>query len=255
MKKFILIILAMLIAVPVYAKELVKVIQLHYKTVDQVLPLLTPVLADGAKASGQGSTLVIKTTADNLTQIRYLLHKIDVPPTQFLIAIRQGNQHSNTTNLGNVIEYNTQSNSYQLQTQQVKVMAGETAFIKTGQQVPVIESAGYGWWTGVAYQRRNVSQGFWVEPTRQGSQVLLKIYRLRERIGRTTQQNIDYQKMMTTLRVPLNKWVALGATRSNGGLNQSNVIVYQTGDRYKQTSDLFIKVSIIDDINNLPATK
>lgn len=238
------------------ANQLVKVIHLNYKTASEVIPLLTPALIEGAKVSGQKNTLVIKTTPQNLTQIRYILHKLDVPPIMYLIAIRQGNLHGNHTNLGNVIEYNTQSDDYQLRNQKVKVLNGETAFINTGQQIAQIESAGIGWWnTGVTYQRRNVNQGFWVEPHRQGHAVLLKIYRLRERSNPQLAQTIDYQTTMTTLRVPVGQWVEIGSSRSQGMENSNDSVIYQTGNRFTQTANLYIKVSILNDPDKIHSTK
>lgn len=228
------------------ADSIVKVIKLHYKTASEVIPLLKPVLREGDKISGQNSSIVINTTPDNLTRIRYLIHKIDVPPIMYLIAIRQGNAHGNTSNLGDVIEYNTQSNAEQLRNQTIKVLDGETAFINTGKQVPVIESAGIGWWNaGVTYQRKNISQGFWIEPHQQGSQVLLKIYRKREQANRQKNQTINYQTAMTTMRVPVNQWIELGSSRSSGMPSDNNTIVYQTGNQYNQTANLYIKVSIL----------
>lgn len=238
-------------------QQIVKVINLHYKTASDVIPLLQPVLTEGAKVSGQNNTLVIKTTPQNLTQIRYLLQRIDIPPKLFKIAIRQGNAHGNTTaNLGNVIEFNTQSDDFQKRNQYVTVQDGETAFISTGSNVAVIKSVGIGWWhNGVRYQRRNVTQGFWVEPHQQGSQILLKIYRLREQQDHQQPQTFNQQSTMTTLRVQPDHWVEIGSSRSVGMPDDNRTIVIQTGNRYNQTANLFIKVSIVNDPSKIKPSK
>ena len=221
---------------------LVKVIDLNYKTAQEVIPLIKPLLAKGARLSGQGKTLIIKTSPENLTQIRYILHRLDKPPVVFSISVKQASDQG--SNLGQVIEYNTYSQEYQLRNQRVKVINGQAAFINTQKDVPVISEVGLGWWTGVVYQRRQVKDGFWVEPNLNGSQVKLTIYRLRERIDRFDRQQFDSQTVKTTLMVPLNKWVALGSTQSQR-VNDNNAFVYQTGDRFTQNATLYIKVELV----------
>jgi hypothetical protein len=222
---------------------LVKVIDLNYKTVEQVIPLIKPMLDSGASISGQDKTMIVKTTPENLTQIRYILHKIDKPPVSFSISIKQASNQA--THLGSVVEYNTLSQDYQLRNQRVKVMNGQAAFINTQKEVPVISEVGFGWFSGVAYQRRAVQDGFWVEPNLTGNKVKLTIYRLRERIDRFDRQQFNSQTIKTTMMVPLGKWVSLGSTQSQAVSNGNNAYVLQTGDRFTQTATLYIKVDLL----------
>ncbi|MEM7466615.1 MAG: secretin N-terminal domain-containing protein [Pseudomonadota bacterium] len=82
----------LLLSVPltIAADDLIlEIIKLNSSTAEQTLPLLKPFIAPGGTLTGAGSQLIIKTTPDNLAEIKQLLSELDVPPQQLRIFVTQ----------------------------------------------------------------------------------------------------------------------------------------------------------------------
>lgn len=168
----------------------------------------------------------------------------------FEVSVHQGSADWLNTQPGQFSRsISTQSQESQKRNQSVKVMNGESAFVSTGTDVPVVTSAGVGWWTaGVSYEQRPVRQGFVVEPSMQGEKVKLKISKTRDQQSLTQSQQFDTQSSATTLVVPLNTWVAISSAEgsspddnNDGEFSQS----FSTGNQYDQNSTLYVKVNIV----------
>lgn len=155
------------------AAELVlEVIQLRYRTVEQVLPVLQPLVPKPGTLSGMNNNLIIRTTASNLNEIRSVLDVIDRQPRRLMITVRQdadarrenqGADISGAVSSGSarvVVPgqrddrgasvqigrgddrvrarvYGTQALDNDRSTQQIQVLEGNVAFIQVGQSVPV----------------------------------------------------------------------------------------------------------------------
>lgn len=237
----------MFIVITAFAQPtmITKVIQLNYQNADHIIQLIQPLLGDGEQISGSGQTLVVKVTPDTMTQLRAILHKLDQPPVTFQISIYQGDPDWLSQNGDNDITITTPSHSDELQHQTVTVMNGESAFVSTGEDQPVLSSAGIGFWgTGVSYDRRLTQNGFLVEPTLQGQQVKLRIRRIREQDSPVVNQQFDSQQVVTTVMVPLNKWVPLASPQGSEPVDSSTQII-RAGNQFTQNSTLYIKVNVV----------
>lgn len=221
-----------------------KVIELQYVPVQKVIQLVDPLLQPEEKISGAGQTLVVKVTPQTLTQIRLLLHQIDVPPVTFKISIYQGDPNWLSAQNNNSVVYSSQSPSEMLRSQSVQVMSGESAFISTDEEVPIVSDVGVGFFTGIAYQQHQIKNGLLVKPTMRGSQVQLKVRRVREQQDASGGQQFDSQNIDTTLMVPLNKWVSLG-TPEGSQESDPTTISYTSAVPFTQQQTLYIKVSVV----------
>jgi hypothetical protein len=149
-----------------------EVIPLRYRTVEQVLPVIQPMLAKGGTASGLQGQLVVRTTPGNLEEIRRILASIDAVPRRLLITVRQdadagysergvgvsgrvGTDYARVTVPGGpagsgggvtvregddrlrarVVDSSSADSDRNTQT--VQVMEGSPAFIRVGRSVPV----------------------------------------------------------------------------------------------------------------------
>lgn len=231
----------------VFAQQpmMTKVIDLHYQNAAHIIQLIQPLLQDGEQISGSGQTLIVKVTPETLTELRTILHKLDQPPVTFEISVYQGDPDWLSTQNSDTIVITTPSRSDQRQHQSVTVMNGESAFVSTGQDQPVLSSAGVGFFTGVSYQRRLVQNGLLVEPVLQGDQVRLKIRRIREQDSRVSDQQFDEQKVVTTVMVPLNKWVSLASAQGSQPVADSTTQIFRAGNQFSQNSTLYIKVNVV----------
>lgn len=246
MKKWILIM--WLVATSVFATDemITKVIELNYQDAQQVIQLIQPLLKPGEQVTGEGQTLIVKVSPDTLTQLRAVLHKLDQPPVTFEIMIHQGDPNWLQTQNSNTIVISTPSPTNQQQSQSVMVTNGQSAFVSTGQDQPVVSAVGVGFFTGVSYDRRLVQNGLLIEPLLQGQKVKLTVRRVREQDSNVSDQNINEQQVMTTVMVPLNQWVAL-ANASGESPNDAdpNTQVISVGNQYSQNSTLYIKVRVV----------
>ncbi|KTD05610.1 type II/III secretion system protein [Fluoribacter gormanii] len=242
MKRFWLIGL-LLLANNVFSQTITKVIELHYVPVQKVIQLVQPLLQTGEKISGADQTLVVQVSPQTLTQIRTVLHQIDVPPVTFNISIYQGDPNWLSAQNENTVTYSSSSPAEVKRTQSVKVMSGESAFVSTDQEVPIITAVGAGFFTGIAYQQHQIKNGLLVQPVMRGSQVELKLRRVREQQDPAGGQQFDNQNIDTTLMVPLNKWVSLGSPEGTQDTDSSSVS-YTAGRPFSQQATLYVKVSV-----------
>jgi hypothetical protein len=66
-----------------------EVIPLRYRTAQEVIPVIQPMLARDGSVSGLQGQLIIRTTPANLEEIRRILASIDTMPRQLVITVRQ----------------------------------------------------------------------------------------------------------------------------------------------------------------------
>lgn len=155
------------------AQTVVEVIPLHFRTAEEVIPILEPMLERGGTLSGFRGQLVVRTTPGNLAEIRRILASVDTAPRQLLITVRQdadGSLRRSTADVsGNVGNDNVRvivppasrerqggrvviregdsrirghvldstSTTSDRDTQTLRVSEGREAFIRVGQSVPV----------------------------------------------------------------------------------------------------------------------
>lgn len=149
-----------------------EVIPLRYRTAQEVIPIIQPMLAREGSVSDFQGQLVVRTTPANLDEIKRVLASIDTAPRQLLITVRQdaeagrsrstaevsgsvGGDHGRVTapgsrdSRGGNVVLREGDDSVRLQvlegtgsrsdrnTQSLRVMEGREAFVRVGQSVPV----------------------------------------------------------------------------------------------------------------------
>lgn len=156
------------------AEPVVEVIPLHYRTAEEVIPILQPMLAREGAISGFKGQLIIRTTPENLAEIKRILATVDSAPRQLIVTVRQdadgslrrrsadvsgniGNdnarvivppaagrdnrggriviQDGDSRVSGHVLDSASRASERNIQT--IRVMEGREAFIAVGQSVPV----------------------------------------------------------------------------------------------------------------------
>jgi type II secretory pathway component GspD/PulD (secretin) len=159
-------------SVPMPQNMVVEVIQLRYRTSQELIPILQPMLVPGAGISGLPGQLVVRTTPANLEDVKRILAGVDTMPRQFLITVRQDADMTNESSAagvsgnvggerGRVIVPGSRdsrggnavirqgdsharihiiegrSSDISSDTQSVRVMEGREAFVRIGQSIPV----------------------------------------------------------------------------------------------------------------------
>jgi len=158
------------ISTAVGQNTVLEVIPLKYRTAEQVMPVLKPLLDPQGSMSGMQSQLIIRTSPANLADLKQVLASLDTMPRRLMITVRQdadlnrdqttaevtGRVSSGNTTLiipgnssgGNVVARrgddvvrgrveNTRSVDSDRNTQTLQVLEGSSALIRIGQSVPV----------------------------------------------------------------------------------------------------------------------
>jgi type II secretory pathway component GspD/PulD (secretin) len=221
------------IALQAAGQTALEIIALRHRTVDQVLPVLRPLLEPGATLTGQGNQLIVRTSPANLVDLKRALDAIDRPLRRLQISVRfddaaqaasQGVETSGRVgNRGarvDVRAHDSRASASERVDQRLQVLEGGRAFIMTGQATPmpqrqIIETPG-----GVVVQDsmvvRETGTGFEAVPRLSGDTVLLEIAPRRETLN-------QQQHLATTVSARLGEWFEVGgaaqtASRDDRGI-------------------------------------
>jgi type II secretory pathway component GspD/PulD (secretin) len=221
-----------------------EVIPLRYRTAQEVIPIIQPMLARDGSVSGLQGQLIVRTTPANLEEVKRILASIDTAPRQLLITVRQdadtdrsrsgakvsgsvGGEHGRVTipggrdpRGGNVVirEGDDRLRVHMAEgrdlesdrnTQTVRVMEGREAFVGVGQSVPVRERQ----------VRRVMINGQWVEQVVEGTQyrdVTTGFYVLPRLAGDRVTLDVSPQRETLSRQIP-------------GGVNVQSVVTTVSG--------------------------
>jgi type II secretory pathway component GspD/PulD (secretin) len=254
---------------PAWSQSL-EMIPLKHRTVDQVLPILRPLLEPGGTISGTQSTLIVRTSPRNLAEIKQVLANIDKAPRRLLISVRQDAsiarerreaQVSGTLGTGRVVIgsgspanergvtariTDTGSSSESDLVQQIQVLEGSPAWIQTGQSVPIVNRTvtpgPRGPVTSESVIYRDVASGFEVVPRVVGDRVMLDVSPRRETPGATG--SVDVQRMASTVSGRLGEWIELGGMIQEESSRQSGLL-YGSGALRQDNRRIRVKVEEI----------
>lgn len=214
MKRFCLILLFYTAAVSfVQAQQMVtEVIPLGYRSMNEIVPIVRPLVSPGGSVSGLQGQLVITTTPQKMAEVRKLLAALDKAPARLLISVKRGNNSIGkqgsasvqgragklSINNGGVVlgdrhpgHHNEEENSLSVKmksnsqneqssiTQQVQVLEGREAYISAGEEIPV-RNRGTVIGPGGIYAYDNTAfypavTGFYAIPRLNGDEVFLEI--------------------------------------------------------------------------------
>jgi len=262
------------------AAELVaEVIPLRYRMLEQVLPVIQPLVPPPGTASGVSGNLVLRTTPANLVEIKRVLATIDRLPRRLLITVRQDADRStaaesasgsasistDSRRLGSTPGrgavqgsasaqvYSTQSNANDRHTQQVHVLEGAEASISVGASVPVVtRSAAYDGRGNRVIDRsveiveyRDILSGFTVRPQLAGDRVMLQITPQHDTPARYGRGSTNVQRVSTSVSGQLGEWIEIGAV-VRGSAYESGSSSYRTSVASGDNRQILIKVEELD---------
>lgn len=159
----------------VYAEGMtLEVIPMQHRSTDDVIQILQPLVVPGGTVTGMNNQLIIKTTPENMAELKRVLQSLDRSPRRLLISVRQNSAGTIqgreqalsgkysaggvTTEIkdpshspdglavvagdekGNIVRYRTQesiADSSDRNSFRVQATEGYPAFINIGQSIPV----------------------------------------------------------------------------------------------------------------------
>jgi hypothetical protein len=246
MKTIVTLVLVFL-AAAVAAQQALEVIPLHHRTADQVVDTLRPLLEPGATLTGQGSELIVRTSPQNLAEIRRALDAIDRPQRRLQISVRFDDARDASqrdlgasgtiSNRGANVELraaDSQARAEGRVDQRVQALDGGRATIYTGQSRPVRQRQYIQTPAGVVSQEVTV-----VQETASGFDVIPRLS------GSTVTVQIVSSGAASTVSGRLGEWFELGAVASNAARNERSIGSVGRANE-SATRHVWVKVDALD---------
>lgn len=245
-------VLAAALATPAAAQNSLEIISLRYRTAEQVMPVLQPLLEPGATLSGQSNQLFLRASPATVADIRLALEAIDRPPRRLQVSVRFDDSSDASrrgietrgvaSNRGSQFEMRAQdsfTSAEERVDQRLQVLEGSRAMISAGQSRPVTRRQLIQTPAGVVSQEVTVvedrSSGFEVVPRLSGGNTV------QVEIAPQRWSGESVQRAATTVSGPLGKWFQLGAVAVNSGRDERAIGSMSSGAT-SETRRVWIKV-------------
>ena len=264
----------LLTAPEVIAQQKLEVIPLQNRMVEEVVPIIRPLLRRNETVTGMRQQLIVRASPRTLREIRSLLKKIDGQLKNLRITVKQGLKSQlkiqekvvsgevpigesgrviikkggviveNKPGKGAVRGKLSDRESFldEMNTQVVTTLEGSPATIYIGQQVPFTTTESLRTGSTVSKfettQFKDVRTGLRVLPHIQGDQVVLKISPQQSRI---TNGNIETTALNTVIRGQIGEWIELGGL-SQSRDEQGSEIAGRNTSRQVERRSVFIKI-------------
>jgi hypothetical protein len=263
MKRRIMLLLAVLFSVSVHASEL-EIINLKHRTAEELIPVIRPLLDKDEMVSGMNYQLVLRASSHNITQIKRLLEGLDTMPRRLKITVMQNVDSDTASRLmalsgsvggrislgqeGTARIISTRSLEDDKKTQQLQVLEGNRALVRSGQTVPVpqrqVVQTPWGAQVTETTQYRDVASGFYVLPRIQGDRVTLEISTQNDAVA-PNQNTARIQNTNSTVSGRLGVWISLGGTEQQHSTDDSTITSRSTS-RLNEARTVLIKVDEVD---------
>lgn len=194
-------------------QNMLEIIPLRYRTVDQVLPALRPLLEPGGTLTGQANQLIVRTSPANLADLKRALDVIDRPLRRLQISVRfdesldaasqsveAGGRVSNRGARIEIRGQDSRASATERVDQRVQVLEGGRAFIMTGQDMVV----------------RQTATGFEAVPRLSGDMVTVDIGQRRETAA-------QQRYLATTVSARLGEWFEVGAAAESASRDDRGI--------------------------------
>lgn len=241
---------AFALSVGMVAAQQLEIIELKSQTVDQVLPILLPLVEPGGTLSGTNNQLFLRASPKNRAEIKRALAAIDKPMRRLIIRVAENRQAEDAERggaangqvvLGSTRRSNVEARVWDTKSvrgesagQMVQTVEGGQAFIQIGRSLPipmrqvVIGPGGAVINESVLY--RDVGRGFYATPRVNGNRVTLDITQQADRPAGYGRGTIDTQRLSTTVSGRLGEWIELGGGGRQATGNQSGTLSLSTSD-------------------------
>jgi type II secretory pathway component GspD/PulD (secretin) len=268
----------LLLGAAAWAQQTVlEVIQLKYRRVDEVIPILRPLLPAQGSLSGLNSQLIVRTTPQNLEEIKRILAAIDAAPRRLMVSVRQdadlersqrGGQISGSARVGDNVTvtvpgrpappgasarvgdvrakvYSSEAQNTDRVSQQVQVLEGSRAFIRVGQSVPVRTRE----YVDTPSGRRiidttgfqDVDTGFYVVPRLSGDAVTLEIFTAADSLRSPVTGATNVQRVQTMVSGRLGEWIEIAGVDQQTTQRDSDILA-RSSDARREGRRVLLKV-------------
>jgi hypothetical protein len=217
------------------AQQALEIIPLRYRTVEQVLPALQPLLEPGATLSGSRGQLFLRASPANSDDIKRALAAIDRPGKRLQISVRLDDtlererrdlQASGSVGSGGV--------RFRGSAQDSRTSTGE----RVDQRVQVLEGSQATIFAGRSNDYQDLGSGFAIVPRLSGGLVHLEIVQQH-------QAGLQGQRLSTSTTARLGEWAELGGVAQSSARDDRG-IGSASGRRSSESRRIWVKVETLD---------
>jgi hypothetical protein len=258
---------AMLSAAPVARSQSLETIPLQYRTAEELLPVLQPLVPRDSVVTGTGNVLFVRADAATLRQLREALASLDRAPRQLLITVgqattAQGNgvsvRGSGTLGAGDVqvgvnrppangtggqvvVRGGTTDDDVR-NVSSVRALEGYETYVSLGQSRPFTSTTITG---GVHHPPvvtqttgfRDVQTGFYATPRVSGERVTLEISSRQQQLTDPARDApVPTGRITTTVSGRLGEWMPIGGSASGADGRNSGLVHWGTRSELTQYS-------------------
>ena len=238
--------LATLFSMQAYSSSL-EIVPLKNRTANEMVPLLEPMLDKDGVISGTGFQLIIRTSEQNLAELKKIIQKLDAAPRQLLISVKQLSedeyrrrhssariQASKESIAINARIYGTSSAGKENNIQKVSVLEGNRAFIEIGQSIPIGERTVTNNTVQESIRYKDVTTGFYVLArisgnTKDGERVTLRLSPHKASLSSQGGGKINIQKSETTISGKLGEWLEISGSTEREEHKGSGFVYHTRG--------------------------
>ena len=250
--------LLLLGAGPLLAQQGLEVLSLQHRSVEEVLPVLRPLVEPGGSLSGVNNQLFLRASERNRAEIRKALAAMDVPARRLVIRVatdlsqteqyrggrvqgslgndrvRIGNADTGGSNQVRAQVYDSRSATAGGGTQMVQTVDGGRAYIQVGTSLAVpmrqVVLGPGGAVVSETVEYRDVGRGFYAEPRVRGDRVSVDISQQSDAPGRRGDASIQVQRLSTTVSGRLGEWLQLGGTGQDASSRRQGTLSLSTSE-------------------------
>ncbi len=261
----------------------IEIIPMKNRMVEEVIPIIKPLVVKGGTVTGMNNQLIVKTTPSNIQLIKSILIQIDNAPRKLLISVTRNNNNKfnneeggfsikydskninitspdtgekgiivqNKNDDGDVIRYRKSHEETEARENNifyVNTLEGNPAFINTGQLIPIrnqtiVVTSGE-FFVQDNIEHHNISSGFYITPKLRGDNVVLTVSPRFAQLNQNEKNVINVQNIDTTVHGKLGEWISIGGIdRSLRASDKRNLINKKQYNEEK--SSILIKVDEI----------
>lgn len=247
------------------AAQQMEIVELRSRTVDEVLPVLLPLVEPGGTLTGMNNQLFIRASAGNRAEIKKALAAIDRPQRRLIIRIatdlhgesaNSGARAAGQVTLGTTRSadvrasvWDTRSARNEQAGQMVQTVDGGRAFIRVGRSLAVpmrqvvVGPGGAVINETVVY--RDIGSGFYAQPRVNGERVTLEISQQAERADYRSPGGVAGQHLATTVSGRLGEWIELGGSGRQAVSREDGAFSVGTGN-VRDDRAIWLKVEEVE---------
>ncbi len=243
----------------------IEVVTLKYRTIEDVLPVVKPLLAPDGRISGVHNQLIIRSTPDNLRELLPVIRHLDAPARQVILHVEQGEMtrsesrratldaaigDRNRVEIGSPTRPNSvvarigagSGSGENNATQRIQTLDGRAAQIRSGKLIPVTNTAYDAYGHPITQiQHQSADKGIWVTPRLVGDQEVELEISTRHDDEDLQEGRLQTRRSETVVRGRLGQWIDLGGS---GGQTRDDNTALSGVTRHSTHSDFNIRVKV-----------